>query len=107
MNLKEFAQQYLQPESTSTNPGHKKVLAYTALNEHRFADMTLEEYNVLHTFIDRDFDFGVFDNPPQEIDNEAYLSFTFRKPNVKSTPIPEKIQQRITESIRKSGIIPD
>jgi hypothetical protein len=60
MDLVQFAKTYINPESTSTNPAHKRWLGYCLLDE--VSDQIDEnQWQKLHDFIDADFDFSILE----------------------------------------------
>ena len=57
--LKEFAQKHLMPESKSTNPSHRRFLAFSNLDE--LSDqLSQADYDKCWRFIDSDFDLSIF-----------------------------------------------
>lgn len=69
ISLRTFALFNLNPTSGSTNPSHRQLMAYTALQVHS-EKLSDEQYEKCHAYIDRGFDQSVFSDTDETVQIE-------------------------------------
>lgn len=66
LSLRTFARLNLSPESRSTNPSHRRLLGFTALDTKSHL-LTQCQYEVCREYIDGDFDLSVFKDTDEDV----------------------------------------